>query len=563
MKKALPVGYEDIREIIDKKRYYVDKTMMIKSLLDSGGKVNLFTRPRRFGKTLNMSMIRRFFELEIDSKGNKISNAYIFEHLKISSCGEEYMSKQGRFPVINLSLKSTKQPSFDLAYGMLNRQIGKEFSRHQYVLQGDALSETEKNRFRKIMEEEKDPLLYPDSLQFLSECLARYHGVNTIILIDEYDVPLENAWTKGFYDEMTAFVRSLFESALKTNLYLEFAVITGCLRISRESIFTGLNNLKIYSMLYPGFEDSFGFTEDEVKEMLAYYDLDKKYDEIKKWYDGYRFGRMDIYNPWSIISYVDVLSQNPQAFPACYWSNTSSNDIIKELVEGADLATRSELEELIAGGTIEKPIHEDVTYDDIHESKDNLWNFLFFTGYLKKTDEYFRDDVTYLRLAIPNAEVRTIYRTTILSWFDRKAGRTDLRPLIHAMEIGDCRKIEDIISEKLLETVSFYDYAENYYHGFLTGLLKNSESYTVSSNPESGRGRPDIVLRSNKVRGGIAMILELKAVHSVTGMDEGCVRAVRQIEEKNYEAALKNEGYENIKKYGICFCKKECRVMEG
>ena len=283
---------------------------------------------------------------------------------------------------------------------------------------------------------------------------------------------------------MTAFVRSLFESALKTNLYLEFAVITGCLRISRESIFTGLNNLKIYSMLYPGFEDSFGFTEDEVKEMLAYYDLDKKYDEIKKWYDGYRFGRMDIYNPWSIISYVDVLSQNPQAFPACYWSNTSSNDIIKELVEGADLATRSELEELIAGGTIEKPIHEDVTYDDIHESKDNLWNFLFFTGYLKKTEEYFRDDVTYLRLAIPNAEVRTIYRTTILSWFDRKAGRTDLRPLIHAMEIGDCRKIEDIISEKLLETVSFYDYAENYYHGFLTGLLKNSDSYTVSSNPE-------------------------------------------------------------------------------
>ena len=563
MNKILPVGYEDIREIIDKDLYYVDKTLMIKELLDRGGKVSLFTRPRRFGKTLNLSMLRRFFEKELDENGKAADNAYVFENLRISSCGERYLRHQQKYPVISLTMKSAKQPDFEMAYASLIDEIAKEYRRHSYVLNTDRLLASEKKRFEAVMNREADRIDYAKSLEFLSYCLSLYAGKNTIILIDEYDVPLENAYFEGFYKEMTDFVRSLFESALKTNPYLEFAVITGCLRISRESIFTGLNNLDIFSVLSPDFSDSFGFTEQEVKTILQDYGMDQKFAEVKEWYDGYSFGDHEIYNPWSIINYVKAADRKISAFPKPYWSNTSSNSIIREMVEAADPETRQEIEALMAGQTIEKPIHEDITYADIEESGDNLWNFLFFTGYLKKTEEHIEDGLPYFRLAIPNMEIRSIYRNTILKWFEKKISRTDISPLISALENGRCDAASEFLTEQLLETISFYDYSESYYHGFLAGMLKMSDKYSVYSNRESGTGRPDLILKTRTLRNGKAMILELKVAKSYEEMEVCCRKAAEQIEERQYEVSLVEEGYKNIRKYGVCFYRKECLIMES
>lgn len=563
MNKILPVGYEDIREIIDKDLYYVDKTLMIKELLDRGGKVSLFTRPRRFGKTLNLSMLRRFFEKELDENGKAADNAYVFENLRISSCGERYLRHQQKYPVISLTMKSAKQPDFEMAYASLIDEIAKEYRRHSYVLNTDRLLASEKKRFEAVMNREADRIDYAKSLEFLSYCLSLYAGKNTIILIDEYDVPLENAYFEGFYKEMTDFVRSLFESALKTNPHLEFAVITGCLRISRESIFTGLNNLDIFSVLSPDFSDSFGFTEQEVKTILQDYGTDQKFAEVKEWYDGYSFGDHEIYNPWSIINYVKAADRKISAFPKPYWSNTSSNSIIREMVEAADPETRQEIEALMAGQTIEKPIHEDITYADIEESGDNLWNFLFFTGYLKKTEEHIEDGLPYFRLAIPNMEIRSIYRNTILKWFEKKISRTDISPLISALENGRCDAASEFLTEQLLETISFYDYSESYYHGFLAGMLKMSDKYSVYSNRESGTGRPDLILKTRTLRNGKAMILELKVAKSYEEMEVCCRKAAEQIEERQYEVSLVEEGYKNIRKYGVCFYRKECLIMES
>ena len=563
MKKPIPVGYEDFKRVIDRHAYYVDKTAMLKTLMDSAVSVSLLTRPRRFGKTLNLSMIRRFFEKEMDDQGQQVDNGYLFDGLAITSCGQEYLTHQQQYPVINLSLKSAKQPNFEMAYGMLKRELQEEFGRHRYALRGDALTEQEKVQYEDILALKDDPLLYAGALRFLSDCLAKYHGKNAIILIDEYDVPLENAWFSGFYEEMIGYIRSLFESALKTNPYLEFAVITGCLHISRESIFTGLNNLKIYSILSPGYSDSFGFTEREVKEILAYYDLADKYEEVRQWYDGYQFSSQEIYNPWSIINYVDTALLDRDAFPKPYWSNTSSNSIIRELVEEADFETRSEIESLIAGNTIEKPVHEDITYGEIHESRDNLWNFLYFTGYLKAVGERKQEETSYLELTIPNAEIRSIYRSTILTWFDKKMQTADLSPLLTAIETGDCETFGRIVSEQLLDTISFFDYAETYYHGFLSGLLKVLKKYQILSNRESGIGRPDILMKTPGIRGGAAVILELKVAGAFQGMEDACMDALSQIEERDYEAALRAEGYRDIKKYGVCFYRKDCLVMDG
>ena len=561
-KKAIVTGYEDFQELIQKGFYYIDKTAMIQELLDGTDKVNLFTRPRRFGKTLNLSMIRRFFEKELDSDGKHIDNRHLFENLVITTCGEEYLAHQQQYPVINLSLKSAKQPTYEMAYSMLKKEIADEYDRHLYVLSGPELTEREKEHFKSILNLKEDPVLYIDALKFLSACLAKYHKQNVIILIDEYDVPLENAWFSGFYEEMIAFIRSLFESALKTNPHLEFAVITGCLRISKESIFTGLNNLAIHSILGPAYTDSFGFTEQEVKDLLAYYELEDKYPVVQSWYDGYKFGQQEIYNPWSIINYVKTATMDRDALPKAYWSNTSSNSIIRDLVEEADLKVRKEIENLIAGETIEKPIHEDITYGEIHESKDNLWNFLYFTGYLKRVDERLVSETTYLKLAIPNAEIRSIYRGTILTWFDKRIQGVDLTPLFTAIETGDCEAFGNLISDQLLDTISFYDYMESYYHGFLVGLLNTSEKYEVSSNRESGTGRPDIVMKTPSVRGG-AVILELKVVKEYKKMEAACKEALLQIKERDYEAALRTEGYSDIKKYGVCFYQKECLVMSS
>ena len=519
MKKPIPIGQEDLKRIIDRGSYYVDKTLMIKELLDGNAGVTLFTRPRRFGKTLNQSMFRRFFEDERKPDGSRIDNGYIFNDLAISKCGEVYLQHQQQYPVINLSLKSGKQPDFDLAYEMLRKEIIREFERHSYALECSSLTEQERTAFQSVLQGKKDRELYADGLKTLSRCLEKYHGHKCIILIDEYDVPLESAWFSGFYDEMIGFIRSLFESALKTNEALEFAVITGCLRIIRESIFTGLNNLQINSVTGAGYGDAFGFTETEVKDMLNYYGLDDKFSEVKRWYDGYRFGNKEIYNPWSIINYVDDMNRDPEMIPCAYWSNTSSNSIIRELVEEADEETRGEIEQLIAGETLEKPIHEDITYGDIHESKDNLWNFLYFTGYLKSCGQRYDGETTFVKMGIPNTEIRTIYKNTVRTWFDKKLRNDDRRPLIQAIEEGDCAAMEDIINGQLQDTISFYDYHENYYHGFLTGLLKGAGHYLVVSNRESGNGRPDIAMKENKFRGK-GVILEIKVTKDIRQMEE-------------------------------------------
>lgn len=559
MQKLVPVGFEDFKEIIDKGLYYVDKTDMIREVLNRAGKVNLFIRPRRFGKTLNLSMIRRFFEEELKENGDKIENGYLFNNLKISEKSEEYLKHQGKYPVINLSLKAAKQPTYEMAIASLIDEIAKEFKRHVYVLSGGSLTEDDEWRFQAIMNRKAEQVEVVKALDFLSICLARYHGERTIILLDEYDVPLENAYFQGFYEQMLDFIRSLFESSLKTNASLEFAIITGCLRISRESIFTGLNNLEVYSILNPWFADDFGFTEEEVNELLRFYNLEDKYLEVKRWYDGYWFGKTDIYNPWSIINYVKVCLADRNALPRPYWSNTSSNSIIRELVEKADYGVRKEIESLIAGEMIRKPVHEDITYDSIYESQDNLWNFLFFTGYLKSSGEDVEDDTNYVNLMIPNTEIRTIYKKTILAWFDKKVRKIDCSQLIRALETGDCDFAGDFISEQLLDTISFYDYAENYYHGFLMGLLKSAGNYLVFSNRESGLGRPDIILKTLSVR-GCAIILEIKVSSAFQGMEKGCQMALHQIEQMNYEVELRAEGYNNIKKYGVCFYHKECMI---
>ncbi len=557
-KKKIPIGFEDFKKFNEDNLYLVDKTWMIKELLDSGTQTTLLTRPRRFGKTLNLSMLRRFFEDERTQTGEKIDNRYLFEGLAIMDAGENYLAHMGQYPVISLSLKSGKQDQYDLSYTMLKRQIVSEFSRHRYVLKG-AMDSNEREKYQAILGEREAPALYIDALRFLSECLYNYHGKEAVILIDEYDVPLENAYFHGFYEELIGFIRSLFESALKTNPYLKLGVVTGCLRISKESIFTGLNNLGIHSIVSKDYSSSFGFTGAEVQNLLAYYDLEDRFEEAKSWYDGYLFGDTEIYNPWSILSYASNAKAGEQIATRPYWSNTSGNSIVKELVEDADDITREELEILMDGGTIEKPVHEEITYGDMHSSRDNLWNFLFFTGYLKMKSQRIEGETIYLALTIPNKEIRAIYRQSIASWFDRQMEGVDRSPLIKALEESDCAAAADFISTQLMDTISYFDYAESYYHGFLTGLLKNSGRYSILSNRESGTGRPDIILKEKKFMGR-AIIIELKAAKTFAEMEAKCAEALAQIDSQNYAEPLIADGYRPILKYGIALYKKGCIV---
>ena len=562
-RKKIAIGVEDFKRIIDKDGYFVDKTLMIQKLIESEAMVTLFTRPRRFGKTLNQFMIRRFFEDERTEKGEKVDNGDLFDGLAITKCGEEILSHQQQYPVIFLSLKSAKQPNFQEAYKKLCGEIAGEFRRHQYLLEGNSLADDQKNIFQKIMTKQSDYGEYNDALKFLSECLWQYHGKNTIILIDEYDVPLENAYFEGFYDKMIKFIRSLFESALKTNPYLERSVITGCLRISKESIFTGLNNLKVDSVLRTEYGDSFGFTESEVEEMLAYYNLQEELTEVKRWYDGYLFNDIEIYNPWSIINFVYDRDRKITQFALPYWSNSSSNSIIREMVGEADADAKRDLETLINGGTIEKQVHEDITYGDIHQTQDNLWNFLFFTGYLKKVGEQKEGNNLKLEMKIPNIEIATIYENSISYWFEQRIKETDRSPLVWALETGDCEAAEDFINRQLADTISYYDYAENFYHGFMAGLLVNIGGYRVKSNRESGNGRPDIVMQTVQIRKGRVILLELKIASSVAEMDAACDRGLAQMEEQRYAEPFTTEGYPEVKKYALSFYKKECMVKKA
>ena len=561
-KKKIAIGVEDFKRIIDKNGYFVDKTLMIQKLIESEAMVTLFTRPRRFGKTLNQFMIRRFFEDEITEKGEKVDNGYLFDGLKIAECGEEILKHQQQYPVIFMTLKSAKQPNFEMAYGALADEIYNEFMRHRYVLQSDALLPIEKERYENLINRRAGKEELAKAFAFLSMCLFKYHKKKAIILIDEYDVPLENAYFRGFYDEMIDFIRSLFESALKTNPYLEKSVITGCLRISKESIFTGLNNLETDSVLHTRFGDSYGFTQEEVEELLAYYGLSEQLEEVKKWYDGYLFNDFEIYNPWSILKYVNDRKDHVTEFALPYWSNTSSNSIVREMVGEADQKAKADLETLMAGGTIEKPVHEDITYGDIHQTQDNLWNFLFFTGYLKKVGERTVGNNLWLEMKIPNIEVATIYENSISYWFEQRMKETDRSPLVRALEDGDCEAAENFISEQLFQAISYYDYAENFYHGFMAGLLVNIGGYLVRSNRESGNGRPDIVMTESKFRGR-AMILELKISDTITDMEKKCEEALTQIEDQKYESSLEEDCFQPILKYAICFFKKRCMVKKA
>ena len=558
-KKRIPIGIEFYKQIIEKNYYYADKTLLIKELLDRGGQVNLFTRPRRFGKTLALTMLRTFFEAEMSRDGQPVDNSHYFDGKKIMDAGDEYTSHLGQYPVIFLTLKSAKQPTFEMAYESLVDAIIKEFSRHRYILDGTMLDPELKERYQKVMSRKADVAVYAKAIAFLSECLEQYHGKKVIILIDEYDVPLENSYFRGFYDRMTDFIRSLFESALKTNESLEFAVITGCLRISRESIFTGLNNLKIISVLNNNYAEYFGFIQEEVDAMLKYYGIAEKTEEVKRWYDGYLFGSREVYNPWSLINYVDDTISQSSLFPKPYWSNTSSNGIVKELVEGADRGVKDELEKLIAGGTIEKQIHEDITYGDIHRTQDNLWNFLFFTGYLKAVSQRFEMNTIYLTMKIPNEEIRYIYQNTIREWFEHGIGQCDFRKMYQAMLSEDGKAFEDTVRSHLSGSISYFDSEEDFYHGFLLGLLRPLQDYKVLSNRESGNGRPDIVLKPYDER-KTAVVLEIKHVKKYTEMEAGGNQALEQIEEQQYEKGILEEGYGSVISYGICFCKKSCLV---
>lgn len=558
--KPLPIGIDNFEMLITRGYYFIDKTLFIKELIEKKGAVTLFTRPRRFGKTLNISMLQYFFEDARGADGTKIDNTYLFDGLDIMQAGEEYLSYMGQFPVINLSLKSGKQPYFDLAYDMLIRQIAYEYQRHSFILKDERLAE-QKERYLEIMREKAERSSYSDALLFLSRCLEMYYGKKVIILIDEYDVPLENAFFEGFYKEMLGFIRSLFESALKTNGSLEFAVITGCLRISKESIFTGLNNLKIISIMNKQFDEYFGFTDAEVERMCEFYHLMHKYNLIKEWYNGYTFGETNVYNPWSVVRFVEDLREDENQFPSSYWANTSSNSIVKKLVERADEETKEEIEALIEGKTIEKPIHEDITYDEVYKTMDNLWNFMFFTGYFKKMNEWVdeRTNQKFLKLAIPNREVKYIFRTKILSWFHEKIEGKDLSNLYTALINKDVTTFEEELNAVLMETISFNDAYENFYHGFIAGVLTGIKNYRVKSNREGGTGRSDLFIKP-LTRRKAAFVIEFKIADKYEYLEKKVEEALQQIEDKRYVEELKNDGYQTVIKYGISFYKKDCIV---
>ena len=555
-RKPLPIGIEDFKEVIDSGYYFVDKTLMIKDLIVNKVKVGLFTRPRRFGKTLNMSMIQRFFEKTAES------NAYLFDRLKISEY-PECMQYQGQYPVISISLKSMKQATFEEAFAVFKDLIRAEILRHKSVLfQNDAIEKTDLDRLTRFIELKAEKSDYNTSLGFLSRLLASAYNKNVIILIDEYDVPLENAFHQGFYTDMVNLIRSVFESALKTNPSLDRAFLTGCLRVSKESIFTGLNNLDIFTIISPMFTDSFGFTPDEITDILKYYKLEDKANEIKDWYDGYLFSDTQIYNPWSTINHIKNLTVNPNYPCKPYWSNTSSNEIVKRLIEESNDRTKNAIEELINGTPVKAQIYEDITYGTIDVNSEYIWSFLLFTGYLKVTAYETIGDETYYEMVIPNTEVKSIYKNTIRAWFEKKINADSRTDILEAILKADAEKLEDLLCTWMVNTISCFDEQENYYHGFVTGLVSGFNGYMVVSNRESGNGRFDLVVKQRS-KWNYAAILEFKIVDKYNQMTKACEDALKQIEEKDYEASLRDEQYENIAKLGVCFCQKRCRVKSG
>ena len=555
-RKKLPVGIENFAEIRKEDFYYIDKTGLIRDLLNNWGKVNLFTRPRRFGKTLNMSMMRSFFELGADKK--------LFAGLEISketALCEMYM---GKFPVIFLSLKGVEGLTFESACAMLRRILLSEMRRLSYLADSKTISENDKAVFSHMLTGQEGIEDVQDSLRMLSELLYKHHGRKVILLIDEYDVPLDKAYHYGYYNEMVALIRGLFGQALKTNDYLHFAVLTGCLRVSKESIFTGLNNLDVNSIVDTEHDEQFGFTDDEVKRLLADYQLEEHFLETKAWYDGYRFGNADVYCPWDVINFAKKLLADPQVEPQAFWINTSSNELVRDFVEDADKTTQNEIERLIAGETIEKEIRLELTYAAVRKRIIHLWSVLFTTGYLTYTGK--TPEGAY-KLKIPNREVKEVFILQIQEWFrdSLEKDRHPMQAFCRAFLDGDAEEIRMRLTVILGRMISVLDtkardeQKENFYHGLLLGLLRSEPSWLILSNAESGDGFSDILIEPEDPDAGI--VIEVKYAASIAGLDEGCRKAMEQIKARKYDEKLRNDGRENILAYGIAFSRKRCKVV--
>ena len=548
--KKLPVGIDSFEKLRREDFYYVDKTRMIVDLMANWGEVNLFTRPRRFGKTLNMSMLKCFFEIGTDKS--------LFDGLRVSeekALCETYM---GKYPVVFVSLKGVDGLTFEDAYRRLRGIIREEALRLSFLKYSEELDADDLRSFLRILSEEDTSADMVSSLRMLCTLLEKHYGQKPILLIDEYDVPLDKAYYHGYYPQMIDLIRAMFQAALKTNSSLFFAVLTGCLRVSKESIFTGLNNLMVHSISDPSFDEYFGFTDEEVGKMLSDYGLEAHHQEAREWYDGYRFGGQDVYCPWDVINYVYALRVDPQAEPKAYWLNTSGNAMVRELIsKSADGTTQMEIERLIEGETITKTLNEQLTHNEIRSSIGNIWSLLYMTGYLTTAQ---KPSGGRYELRIPNREVRQIYMQQVLSWFEDKASaETDkLTSLYAAFETGDVDTIKEILDEQLLDTVSFYDAHESFYHGFLLALLSTCASWNVSSNIETGRGRSDILV-SRKDR-KIGFVVEVKDVKDEEKLDAACEAALRQIDERDYTAILRRFRVKEIHKYGIAFWDKECRI---
>ncbi len=564
MRKKLPIGIDGFEKLRTNDFYYVDKTGFIADLLRDWGEVNLFTRPRRFGKTLNMSMLKCFFEIGTDKS--------LFDGLKIAENKELCAEYQGQFPVIFISLKSVDGLTFASAVAALRTLIGNEASRFQFLRDSDKLSDEEKALYRQLVQTGTaqggiyamtDEALSA-GLNTLSQLLAKHYGRKVVILIDEYDVPLDKAFQGGYYDEMVSLIRNLFGNALKTNDSLQFAVLTGCLRISKESIFTGLNNLNVMTVSDPYFCDSFGFTDDDVKELLDYYGLGAYHDAMRDWYDGYQFGNVSIYCPWDVIKYAQILLRDPEAEPENYWANTSGNGIIRRLLQKADQTTRDEVEQLINGGTVVKTVRQELTYRDIEDSIDNIWSVLYSTGYLTSRG---RLPGKQMKLALPNREVRELFIDLVKDWFreETRADTSRINRFCAAFPKGDVATIQDMLHDYLWDSISVRDTAvrssmkENFYHGMLLGLLQSQESWIVRSNAETGIGYSDISVATPERLG---IVIELKYAED-GNLEAACTKALAQIDEKKYDEALRRRGMKSILKYGIAFWEKECQVVLG
>ena len=554
-RKKLPVGIDSFEKLRREAFYYVDKTGLIIDLLNNWGEVNLFTRPRRFGKTLNMSMLKSFFEIGADRT--------LFDGLAISretALCEAYM---GRFPVVFVSLKGVDGLTFEEAYGMLRRILRSEFSRLGFLKQSERIAEDNKRPFERFLKEQDTMDDVQESLKMLSSLLYQHYGQKTILLIDEYDVPLDKAFQHGYYKEMVALIRGLFGQALKTNDYLQFAVLTGCLRVSKESIFTGLNNFKVLSITDSRFDEHFGFTDAEVKTLLDDYNLTAHYGETKEWYDGYRFGSVDVYCPWDVINHVDRLCGEPNAEPQAYWINTSGNDLVRRFVDKADKTTQGEIERLIAGEAIEKAVRLELTYNEIDNSIDNLWSVLFTTGYLTQAGKVER---SVYKLIIPNREVREVFILQIQEWFKETVVHDEkpMQAFCQAFLDGNAEEIQKRLTVilgkmiSILDTKAKDDQKENFYHGLLLGLLRSEPNWLILSNAESGDGFSDILIEPEDPDAGI--VIEVKYSPTLAGMESVCEAAMNQIKEKRYDERLRNEGREHITAFGIAFCKKRCKV---